>query len=298
MNRFCYDVYVPSIQSNVKFYELINSDYLSMLKFLQNNDDEGLSAFIEYLLIQLIVDKKHHHQFDRLDKYCILLTVIMISSGNVLEFTTTCAETKKQYNIEVVLGEIISAINDIKISGTEVNVDNNIKIKLSPPRSLRGPFNTPITSITIDSIEQDTTNFTTDQLDDLISVLPYNVFTDLQQTYKTIHDSCTGVDYFSYINPYQPEAQPIKYTFNLFDDSFYQFIKLVLKEDLLNYYKVMYTLTTKFKLDMSYIQSITPNETKTYLSLIKQDIKEIKESHQQNQQQQPPTQPVAPDPAG
>lgn len=298
MNRFCYDVYVPSIQSNVKFYELLNKDYLSMLKFLQNNDDPGFATFVDHLLTQLIVDKHAQHQFDRLDKYCILLTIMMICVGNVLEFTTTCSETDKQFTIDIVIGKVVSSINDIQVSSHVVDVGDDIQIKLSPPRSLFGPFRTPINSITVAGVEQDTTSLTDDQLDDLIATLPYNVFTQLQQVYKDIHEQCDNVTYFSYKNPHQLDKPPVEYVFNLFDDSFFQFIKLLIRDNLINYYKMMYTLTTKFKLDMSYIQNITPNETKTYMSLIREDVKQLKEKQEQAQQSAKHTRAVAPDPSG
>lgn len=286
------------MQSNVKFYELLNNDYLSMLKFLQNNDDAGFATFVDYLIMQLIVDKNIHHKFDRLDKYCILLTIMMVCVGNVLEFTSTCTKTNKQFTIDIVLGKVISSINDIQISENMVDVSDNIQITLSPPRSLHGPFNTPISNIRINNVDQDTSQFTTDQLDELIATLPYNVFRELQQTYKQIHDQCDDVTYFSYKNPYREDTTAIEYKFNLFDDSFFQFIKLVLKEDLLSFYKMMYALTSKFHLDMTYLQGITPNETKTYMSLIREDIKQMKDKQEMSQKTSSHHRPVAPDPSG
>ena len=64
--------------------------------------------------------------------------------------------------------------------------------------------------------------------------------------------------------------------FNLYDDTFYEFIKMLFKEDLLSFYKMYYALTTKFKFDMTYVQSITPAETRMYLTFVQEDVSEKK----------------------
>lgn len=273
IDRFCYDVYVPSAAREIKFYELDNAAYMTILKFIQNNDDDGLCMFLEGLIETLCVDYRDCNSFNRLDKYCIVLSMIMIGVGNVLEYNVTCAETEQEYKIEIKINEIISKINNLDIKPERVSLSNDGEVSISCPRSLSSRFASIISSVKFGNKTYDVSTMNEEQLDTIISTLPYNVFDEIKQQYRVVHEQCDKIVYYTYKSPYVKDAKETEYRFNLFDNSFFDFIKLLLNEDLLNYYKVFYSITTKFKFDMQYVQSITPSETKMYMSFIREDIK-------------------------
>ena len=109
----------------------------------------------------------------------------------------------------------------------------------------------------------------------------------MRDTFADIHKQTNNIVYFKHRTPYVVDSTYTSYNFNLYDDSFYNFIKSLLREDLLGYYKMYYALTTKFKFDMNYIQSITPAETKMYLSMIREDIKQRQEAIEQSSKSKP-----------
>lgn len=273
IDRFCYDVFVPSMSREIKFYELDNASYMTILKFIQNNDDEGLCMFLNNLIKLLCVDSGHVESFNRLDKYCILLSMIMISVGNVLEYNVVCGETQQEYKIDIKINEIISRINNLKIDDIHVKMSPDSEVIMTCPRSITGSMVSVINKIKIGDTVYDMNIMTEQQFNTIVSTLPYNVFGEMKQQYSKVCDECNDVVYYTYTSPYVKDATPVEYRFNLYDNTFYEFIKLLLKEDLLNYYKVFYSITTKFKFDMQYVQSITPSETKMYMSFIREDIK-------------------------
>ena len=152
---------------------------------------------------------------------------------------------------------------------------------MTTPGSIRGSITNTLSQVCINSKTYDVTELTDDQLNRLFDKLPYNIFSELQQTYRNINKQCDDIVYMQYKSPYVKDSHEVMYKFNLYNDEFFKFIKLLLREDLLNYYKMYYSLTTKFKFDMTYIQSITPTEIKMYLGMVRDDIKKKQEQIEQ-----------------
>lgn len=281
INRFSYNVYVPSLRRSVRYSELNSMTYMVILKYIQNDDDDGLEHMLEHLIEQLCVEEINMKKLTRLDKYCILMTIIMVCVGNTLQYNILCPSTDKDYMIDIVLGNIISQINEIDVTDMRVDLDEHNYITMTTPGSIRGSITNTLSQVCINSKTYDVTELTDDQLNRLFDKLPYNIFSELQQTYRNINKQCDDIVYMQYKSPYVKDSHEVMYKFNLYNDEFFKFIKLLLREDLLNYYKMYYSLTTKFKFDMTYIQSITPTEIKMYLGMVRDDIKKKQEQIEQ-----------------
>ena len=292
-NRFSYEVYVPSSDEYVRFYELTNHMYLNILKFIRNSDDTGLVDLLENLMRDLCVTPGQMNTCDRLDKYCILLTMIMMCVGNEPTFTVTCRETQKEYTTDLKLSTIISKINELKVSNVTVDINSNNRVTLNIPTDLHGQVSSMISKITLNNKEFDVTQAPPDVLDRLIGSLPCTTMHSVHQAYKQLHSNCNDIVYFEHRSPYAPSQELTQYKFNLYDNSFFEFIKALLREDLLGYYKMYYSLTTKFNFDMTYIQAITPTETKMYISMIREDMKKQQDTKSPNNQYNPDMSPEA-----
>ena len=293
INGFSYNVYVPSLRRSVRYSELNSMTYMVILKYIQNDDDDGLEHMLEHLIEQLCVEKINMKKLTRLDKYCIVMTMIMVCVGNTLQYNILCPETDKEYMIDIVLGNIISQINEIDVTDLRVDLDEHNYITMTTPGSIRGPITNTLSQVCINNKTYDVTGLTDDQLNGLFDKLPYNIFSELQQTYRNISKQCDDIVYMQYKSPYVKDSREVKYRFNLYNDEFFKFIKLLLREDLLNYYKMYYSLTTKFKFDITYIQSITPTEIKMYLGMVRDDIKKKQEQLEQSTGKQNQNLPVS-----
>ena len=293
INGFSYNVYIPSLRRSVRYSELNSMTYMVILKYIQNDDDDGLEHMLEHLIEQLCVEEINMKKLTRLDKYCIVMTIIMVCVGNTLQYNILCPETDKEYMIDIVLGNIISQINEIDVTDMRVDLDEHNYITMTTPGSIRGSITNTLSQVCINGKTYDVTGLTGDQLNGLFDKLPYNIFSELQQTYKNINKQCDDIVYMQYKSPYVKDSREVKYRFNLYNDEFFKFIKLLLREDLLNYYKMYYSLTTKFKFDMTYIQSITPTEIKMYLGMVRDDIKKKQEQLEQASGKQKQNLPVS-----
>ena len=253
-----------------------------ILKYIQNDDDHGLEHMLEHLIEHLCVEEINIEKLTRLDKYCIMMTIIMVCVGNKLQYNIVCPETDKEYMIDIVLGNIISQINEIDVTDIRVHLDEHNYITMTTPGTIRGSITNTLSHVCINNKTYDVTGLTDDQLNRLFDNLPYNIFSELQQTYRNINKQCDEIVYMQYKSPFAKNSRAVEYRFNLYNDEFFKFIKLLLREDLLNYYKMYYSLTTKFKFDMTYIQSITPAEIKMYLGMVRDDIKKKQEQLEQS----------------
>ena len=264
-----------------------------ILKYIQNDDDDGLEHMLEHLIEQLCVEELHMKKLTRLDKYCILMTIIMVCVGNTLQYNIQCPVTNKEYMIDIVLSNIISRINEIDVTDLRVDLDEHNYITMTTPGTIRGPITNTLSQVCINNKTYDVSGLTDDQLNRLFDKLPYNIFSELQQTYRNVNRQCEDIVYMQYKSPYVKDSRAVEYRFNLYNDEFFKFIKLLLREDLLNYYKMYYSLTTKFKFDMTYIQSITPTEIKMYLGMVRDDIKKKQEQLEQSAGKTKQTLPVS-----
>lgn len=284
-SKFSYSVYIPSLHREVRFYELHNKEYFHVLKFIQNNDDEGLSDLLEHILRELVVEKGIIDQFTRVDKYCAIMYIIMICVGNQLEYTLVCDETKKEYSVAIIISSIIGMINELDYGNIEIEIGPGAHLIMSIPTSLSGPSENIMKSLHINDSVFDLTSMTSEQVDNIMDSIPYSTYASLHDTIAMIHRECNDIIFFEYKSPFSEESSSM-FRFNIYNNTFFDFIKLLLRDDLLNYYKIYHALITRFNYDASYIESITPSELKTYLTLIREDNEERRK---EIEKQAPPT---------
>jgi hypothetical protein len=51
--EFTSKLYLPLIKKNIRLKGINNNHYFNLLKFITNNDDEGLNYFFENLILEL-----------------------------------------------------------------------------------------------------------------------------------------------------------------------------------------------------------------------------------------------------
>jgi len=271
--RFCFTVYIPSLHRDEHIYELITGEYLGILKFIQNNDNIGLSNYLEYIVETKCQDPEIFKNLNRLDKYCIILSLVMVCVGNLLEFSITCPETDKTYNIDITVSDIIPKINNLDFAEITVPIYNDNHMVVSIPDSILGSTDNYIKRLYINNNTFDLSSMTDTEVSTVIEQLPYNVFHHLQDALNDIYEQCDDIVYFTYTSPYVQASKPVKFRFNLYDTSFFDFIKTLLRDDLLSYYKMIYSMISRFKFTESHINNITPAELKMYMSFVKEEVK-------------------------
>ena len=126
IDEFYYKVYLPSIADYVRCKELKNHEYLHILKYNKNEDVEGLVAYLE----QLIQDKVYEQDVDlhRIDKFCILLTMIMVCVYPSTTLQSTCEETEQQYDLNIDVGDILNIVSNVDYTSISTTT-NDISVR-------------------------------------------------------------------------------------------------------------------------------------------------------------------------
>ena len=197
----------------------------------------------------------------------------MVCVGNILEFSITCPDTDKTYNIDITVSDIIPKINNLDFAEITVPIYDDNHMVVSIPDSILGSTDNYIKRLYINNNIFDLSSMTDTEVSTVIEQLPYNVFHRLQDALHDIYEQCDNIVYFTYTSPYVPASKPVKFRFNLYDASFFDFIKTLLRDDLLSYYKMIYSMISRFKFTESHINSITPAELKMYMSFVKEEVK-------------------------
>ena len=134
IDRFCYKVYLPSKKEFFNFYELNNKEYLAILKFNRNNDKPNLSKYLENLITEKSVDRID--DLHRIDKYCIILTMIIVSVKPVFKLVGTCDETDNTYDIHVNGNDILDKISNVQYTDITSHVSGDLSIHYGYPDDL------------------------------------------------------------------------------------------------------------------------------------------------------------------
>ena len=130
-SEFCYKVYLPSTDTYEYFKELNNKELLTMLKYCANDDKSGFADYMECIILKKSVNTLTLH---RLDKFCILYTMMLVCIKNTVTLVCKCEDTDKDYNTVINIIDLLNVISNIKYTGDveEVHDGKNIyKIQFS-----------------------------------------------------------------------------------------------------------------------------------------------------------------------
>ena len=76
---------LPILKEEIRYTHLNNSNYLDILKFISNNDDNGLLNYFNYILTSNICDKSLIYRLSNIEKFIILLDLRSKLLGDKLQ---------------------------------------------------------------------------------------------------------------------------------------------------------------------------------------------------------------------
>lgn len=286
---FCYKVYLPSTDTYEYFKELTNKELLVILKYNTNQDRAGLADYLEHL-----IKKKSYKDinFHRLDKFCILTTMLAVCVKNEIKLSANCDQSEKEYQLTVNLTDVLNVISNIKYSGdVKIIRNNNIQLDVNLPRNLYITEDTltpvdMITTITVDGMVYEMNNFDTEQKEKILSSLPGSLIAEAIEYVTDTAKTDDSNQFFSMKSPYVEDAVPTAYNLNLINNTYMEFLIMIMGTGLLSFYQMVHGLTINNTLSVDHLMSVTPAEAQTYCDLIKDNIearnKQAKEQSQQN----------------
>jgi len=274
IDKFKLQLYIPSLESRAYFNELKNYHLLNILKFTTNKDSKGLAEYFEYIIEDLIQDKKLFLKLDSFDKFIILLQFKAININPELKFKINVENENKilAYNI---FHEIQSLTEAKLIKEKELKIDDNFYVYLSIPSKLYIENFDDIFFHCIKLVKIDDQNFSFESFNDeeknkIFESISGNFLTQIIDFLNESKKSCEDVNFLK-INNYIKELNSLK--LNFFNNSMLGFLELVYSEDLKNLFELIYVLINKVKLGITEFYDLVPSESLLLYSLYAKDVK-------------------------
>lgn len=286
--EFQYKVYLPSIADYVRFGELKNHEHLSIIKYNKNNDVEGLSIFLEQLIQNKIMDKSI--RLHRIDKMCIILTMIMLCVDSTITLQSTCEATEQDYEIVIDVGDVLNKISNVEYNKTILK-SGDVYIYLEYPDQL---LVTPtinvkdyIRGVEIHSTMYDFKGLSDTDVDKILSNLPGNVYPRLLKSIEQMKTSHDDVNLLEFKSPYIDDSETTRIDMDLVTNDTFQFILLLLGNDLNGFYELQFTMMSNYHFPPQHFMNCTPVESKIYYNYMKADVdqknKQAEEARKSNQ---------------
>ena len=280
LDKFVFNVYLPSTKEYTRVSELTNSEYINILKFNKNNDLKGMSDYMEWLIQSKMQTTVNLH---RIDKFCILLTLMMVNISPTVTLTGKCETTDQEYDIRVDIVDVLNTITNVDYIIPVID-SNDIKITTKYPTSIMCESPTIhhiIDTISIAGVTYQTESMTDDQFNQVIGALPGRMFKSIVDTVRDMRDKHTDQVLLDVFSPYIDNPTHSKLTLDLLGNSLFEFICTLLGHDLNGFYELQFAMMNNYKFPPEYYMQITPTEVKTFYGYMRSDV-EKKNKHIEN----------------
>lgn len=269
---------------------LSNRKYLDAVKYIQNDDD----FLVEYF--DWMIEELHKHgptlkQMDRVDKFCVLLNLRILCVSDQMELVyrlSTDDKTSKQ-NIKIKLYDVLDSVVNHKIDYTMwYDLDDNCSMRIQLDNNLLPDRNKQwfdmISGMRIYDTEYDLHQLKHEQFINMLDQLPnkiiskiINRITELNKKYVIEAIKLNHMPGFETVNNVK---------LSLFDDSFYDFLKLCYNSNLKDIYYSHYLLTKHMGFNMVDLEDKTPQDVTTYITMFRKELDDKKKA--QEKQSKPP----------
>lgn len=285
--EFQYKVYLPSIADYIRVSELKNHEHLSIIKYNKNNDTEGLANYLEALIQDKISDKSIN--LHRIDKFCILLTMIMLCIDPVITLNATCDETEEMYELVVDVGDVLNIVTNVEYSNFNISTDQ-LTVNFQYPSALLATGETSlvkfINTIDIDGHVFDLYNLNSTELDMVFDYLPSSCFPKIAAKLKTLREKYNEIEVFKFQSPYVENSEPIILNVDLVENDLFELIRILFGHDMNGFYEMQFAMMSNYHFPPVYYNQCSPIEVKLFYSYMKRDVdeknKQIEESRNSN----------------
>ena len=276
-DKFVFNVYLPSIKDYITVSELTNREYINILKFNRNKDTKGLSKYLEWMISEKTDTDVNLH---RIDKFCVLLTLVMVNVSHSITLIGKCEETGQDYEVVVDVADVLNLVTNIEYTQHDITSDD-IKITMKYPTSLFVDdvvIQNLITDITVNDTHCHTDQLTADQFNQVIGSLPGKMFKTIVNNIRDIKDKHSDIVLLDVFSPYIDNPTHSKLSIDLMGNSLFDFICTLFGHDLNGFYEMQFAMMNNYKFPPEYYMSITPTEVKTFYGYMKSDV-EKKNQH-------------------
>ena len=272
--NFKVKISLPSGKS-IKLNELTNADYLTILKYCENLDIEGLNEFFDHLIF------KNNLGLDIIDRFYTLLTIRMLFIDADLNFTDIKKSTIK-FSITNILEKIDNFNNDFDKT---INIDGFI-IELGLPTAIYFRDIDDIYTSIIKEIKFNHNIIKFNELsqvykDEILAQIPNILFTHISKYVTSISKQLQDFVIIDRNEIFNIE----ELNTNILSNEFMGFILSIFSSGLKNFLELMYVFANKLKIDGATFLTLSPLDTRVLINIYNKDIDDQnKELQKQNRE--------------
>jgi hypothetical protein len=273
------DFFIPiKITGNrtINVLQLKNKQYFNLLKFIQNQDFNNLNDYFNFIIYDLIVDKNEYNNLNFIDKLIILLTLRSICIAPDIEF-----ESKDTIKFSKKI-DIYSIYKQLETIQLKDNISyNNIVVGFNIPKELYYSSFDEIIESCIEYLTIDNETIFFSELDNLakkeyINNLPGIIFTEAKHFFNNLE---TLLNQYTLIKE-DKNFKIEQINLSLFKNTGFGLLSSVFKDNLLNFYNLIYIFTNKIHASLSDYYELTPAESTLMLNLYIKEQEEIKKANE------------------
>lgn len=280
-NAFSCELYAPSQSKMVRFNELTIKYLKTIVKYIQNEDDAGLCCYFNKILNDLGPDK-YESGYDRLDKFCILLGIRIISIGPSIDLQFTCESTNKEFTYRMDLFKILQKIADLEdlYKNNTLKINDNTSIILGfPSKLVYDNYDTIafecISSVIINNKVYDIKSLGSKEKDEIFALLPGTISSDIIKYITQKQKILNDLVFIDVKSPFDPDKEVISMNFDGLNNALMEFVKTLFRMNIDEIYNLIYILTTKLSFTAEYIENnLTFAECMVYINKLKHELAE------------------------
>ena len=246
----------------IRLEELKNKDYLTILKYCENADIEGLND-----LFNFIIFKGDLKFLDIIDKFYILLTTRMLFIDPDLLFSNTNGTVN--YGISTILEKIDCFQNDFEQT---INVQD-FTVDLGLPNTLYFKSIDDIYSSIIRTIKfkDNVLNFaelTEQDKEKVLATIPNLLFPHINKYITQISKQLQDFVIIEHNEAFNIEG----INTNIISNEFMNFIMMIFSTGLKNFFELLYIFSNRLSISGDTFFDLTPLDTRVLINIYNKDI--------------------------
>ena len=262
--NFLYSCYLPFTKKNILIKELSFNSYKNLVKNITNNNNKSINILLEEILQNHAIDLP---SCNFLEKIIILLTIRAVCISDKLELSLSNKNFKQDINII----DFIKKIEDINLDNfynKKISLNDDIDVTLKIPNQLyyEDEYISFIETVFLNGREYPVT-------EEILNNLPAIIFKEINAFKKDLETLLSKVCLFMIKNP-NDLSENIEIFLSSNVQSIFDFLKFILKRDLLSFYEIEFFLFTKMNMSLDDLDRVTPAEIDIYINLFKKDLED------------------------
>ena len=271
--NWSFKIDILSTNTVERFEPLTNNCYECIVKFISNNDDDGLEQYLGQLVESLNVSQNvKWNKLNIIDKMYILTDIRGICIFPNIKLVVTDKEKgKMSYTVD--LGEIERSIESNYIPSIVCkDKEYNTEIILHYPHEWdnKNELISYISEVTVDDITIPGNEISTDDISKIIDRLSPHIYGKLNKAKDTLEKSISKMKFVNV------SSKIVSFKV----DELLHYIKLLFSDTLTNVVELNYVLVKLANISMESIMKLTPIDAQLYYKMF------LKEQAQRNKKQQ------------